>query len=984
MPLQAGNDAGFWVDLVNLRLRQQGIYTVWEPRKGTAYLDESLNNVDGGTVLSLDAFRARPGSVTYLFLIIHTSTGGCYYFDLDSETLTDIVDPNGSEPLFSTSTPLFIINIGRFVYLFDADTNRHRIWNIEKEELTDWYGSAPAGINSVAEGNHPFGGDWPEEHVFGFREGATVIGLPYYAAMIPISTWPRQNYLWQAQPMWFVFKEDDDRERLELSTGTEIRSSGIYFLPRGVGVRATDEKSSDSLASEAHRPDVEFLQMMRTGELIPPNSNNNQDGIFKPRTVEISGIEDLAVGGEPGFPLTLPLVKELGREFLPYEPEGSAPTRLLRILLPLSPDTRPYLDDSGRWEFDAATYELVEREAFEIPVLNRAYAVVHVMGDGSVTLPGPPILASVDTKDIMENYITHIKLDIPAAPAGVAKRYLVCTRWHLSEENAFRPTSETNPNGTFFIHSELGNDAYTGSDVYVDDKADDRLLRELSEIVPMAAGIPLLFGAGQLNPQYVAQYGTTLFAAGYRVDRPLPEKDVTVQVGTNATPEDRDVLVQFDYSNGDRSAMVTIVDGVEVTSVIRMSGLNALITKVTVAILKDDTCYRLVTFGADSPHFAGAGITVPDFADIEALEEFEPAEAEGGAAIGLGEYVVPVLPGQQSRIDQQVPVADSSEIQAFIPLSFDRDKSFMRFRALVQTRNNVQIGYITEQDTGLTTLTRGEFEVVFSGLGTPNGRGAKRMGDAVYLAGDKGLYRIRVAADGRIGQPELLIDRDRYPAARFPLLQAAQHEREHEFLFVFSTIDVPSDGRVFVVDEGWAADAGGATTQGRPARSARQPLIREYRYPGLGAAGPLVYFEGKLIGAFGDSVVDYEGSTGADHKDFVIAASAVSAHLLDDFKQVRLLNTRVTGRNVKVRPEADLQPARRRGSPDTWAPSFSSDTDLPEKPASMQGALWDIRRQAIMPRIRLLMDFSDGGEVHGVRLRFVEVRNAGRAGTNID
>jgi hypothetical protein len=57
-------------------------------------------------------------------------------------------------------------------------------------------------------------------------------------------------------------------------------------------------------------------------------------------------------------------------------------------------------------------------------------------------------------------------------------------------------------------------------------------------------------------------------------------------------------------------------------------------------------------------------------------------------------------------------------------------------------------------------------------MGTSNGYGTRRLGDTVYLSGDRGVYGLPVSMTGQIGEAVLIIDRYRYPQASEPLLRA--------------------------------------------------------------------------------------------------------------------------------------------------------------------------------------------------------------------
>lgn len=1008
LPLSSGDDGEFWQEIVNLRLRQKGIYTRWEPRGGTSLLHQSLSEIDGSKVRTLEAFRAAYGGVQYRFLIIHTAIGAAYFYDLDTNTLKTIVAGFGGSVSAFGSSPIYVVQQGKLVYLFDPQTQHNRVYDFINDHLYDWMG---------APGGEIYGASWvssdpkkpfPEQNVFGLKAGAGVIAIPAKAELYPSDGYMSQSrapvYFATTSAFWIYFQYDSDRETLIRSDGQEIKATGYYYIPPGVGLAATSDKSSSLTVPPEQAARAKYLRA-RPGQsgwpVALPGEDPNE--LFRIRQgVIASEIDPERTQADPNFisyetdvlpappspeeyvlggyftsdgrfkiiqflggswdesmlltPNTLPNIgiRVMGAEWRPYDyfDLNDESESLTTILVPDRRDLREVLEYTPMIEAKSGGV-IEEKTDFKMPVLQRAYSLINVLEDGSYTLPGPPLVISLSADKIIKEGYFSVRLDIPGAPGGVASRQLIATRWHLSEEQMFTPTSEHYPNGRWFLHSEIGSEA---DDSFIDNKADEDLLTELGNLLPLAAGVHTQFASGELRPQTISQYKGSLFLGGYDINRQAPESDKNLVLYDGGSPDtNTDILVYYEYSNGDTSDMIHVGQG-GISSgngppYMRFFGLNALIKKVTVLARSNSNYYQIARFDSKSPLFHGARIPLPVDGNTSGLGQLFPS-VSGQQTRSLHDHFLVAIPFQQAQIDQQVSLAKPAIIRSMIPLSFDQDKSLMRFRALIQTDKDLQVGYITEQSVGESTLVRGEFETVFVGMGTQDGRGARRIGELVYVSGERGLYAIPVSMDGQIGRRQLIIDAHRYPEAASPLQWITHNETDDEVWFVF-----PGSNNVFV----WSL--------------AHQ--VRRYIFSS--ESGPLAWIDGKVLGAIENKIVEHEASAyGTDHNGVSINTWAESRHLLTPQHQVRLLTLGVTGRGVQVQPDLDLQPARRRGSGQPWSPEFTEDLILTGKNAEMWERLWDLRRQAITPRIRLNFSFSEGGEVHGIRLRYVPLRNTGK------
>ena len=972
IPLSAGDDGEFWQELVNVRLRRKGIYQVWEPRH-TTKLIETVE----GNILTVEAFRAIAEAERYRFLMIHTDEGALYYYDLDDETITKVIDPGSGDAAFTTTGRLYIVQAGKFVYLFDPETQENRIYDITNNEVFDWMSVTGGEIIEPQFGpefiSAEEGEPWPEQNCFGFREGAGVIAIPYQARLSHNRILVFRTFFTEKDSQfWFYFEPKDGRENLITSEGEEIDTEGWYFCRQGVGLKATDNEGTDPQPDTDDEPDAYYL--LAPGRHVEEDRDQIFD-VFRSRITGFYDETDFVVDTVP-----VPEINDQGTRFavLRKIESSSDPEKVYTAILPDTPDLEDALEITPKFETDNSG-NINERDNFSLPELYRGYAVVNIMADGSYSLPGRPIVASTNPERLVENRYVGVKLDIPEAPEGVTGRLLLATRWHLSHEDTLKPSSERYPNGRWFVNDMLGTEA----EEFIDYKSDSDLMTEAGEEIPMQSGISLLFASGELKPRVISQYENSLFLSGYDISRQEPEEDFNFKKHYPPhSDSDLDLLVHFEYTDGTTSEMVTIGkvpkhqesdNGLtldfEPLPDLQFYGLNALIRKVYISIYDGADYYKVDSFTKEHPEFNGYPVRVidNDEADISDLDTYSP-DIRTENPVSLRDHILLAVPLQQTRIDQQVPLSDGSHVQAVVPLSFDQDKTLMRFRLLIQTDRNVQVGYITEQTIDSRSVVQGDFETIFSSIGTQDGYGARKAGGAVYLDGERGIYAIPVSMTGELSEPVMVVDRYRYPDAASSLAGVVSYEEEGEvWLFL------KGSNEVFIV----------AQPMSNTPQAETGMVVRRHRYGS--AVVPGFYLNGQIFGSSSGDIIDFthtseEYDTGVvrDYDGCIAEGEAISRHILSNREQVRILTFGVTGQGVSVQPDLDLQVARKRNTwRNEWERDFNRDVRMYKREARMFERLWDVRRQAIMPRIRMVMEFEHGGELHGMRMRYVPIRNTG-------
>lgn len=317
----------------------------------------------------------------------------------------------------------------------------------------------------------------------------------------------------------------------------------------------------------------------QSGSLIEIEWNENSDwrkdniwGYEEGREIIVSNSFN---GGEYGTPKTMvSFVTKIESVFLNYftyqDPEGRQWNSNHNVsigVLPNSADLAEYIGINGNvyWNPDAPGGGDVEPNTnYEVPLVFRGYLIVDLLADGSVVLPGKPV--TVSTSFVNNNYLRQGSVTINIAPpaANVETRYLFCTRWQINERNVFIPSRPEYDNSAFFFAKEIEISQLT-----FDDNTPDSLLFEpLSSRLPMRAGVPQIFGKGQIDPYSASSIRNNLLIGGYRVNRPIPEPysninnpdekniQVIIRAGTALTSNPT-VDFLFEYTDGKKSELVS-------------------------------------------------------------------------------------------------------------------------------------------------------------------------------------------------------------------------------------------------------------------------------------------------------------------------------------------------------------------------------------------------------------------------------------------
>lgn len=202
--------------------------------------------------------------------------------------------------------------------------------------------------------------------------------------------------------------------------------------------------------------------------------------------------------------------------------------------------------------------DLVGTAARQQITIYRAYMVVDMLDDGSTMIPSRPEIVQVNETSITSNRVSNVRLEMSAASSNVEKRFLLATRWQYTLERVFEPTSERHPNGPFYICGDISK----SQQVHVDKTPDRLLIRPLSEVVPLRAGVPMLLHHGSIDFNTSTSFKGSLITGDYTLSRPVPLPHTSKNTPGNcfATQELGtplgEVRLAFEYTDGKKSNVV--------------------------------------------------------------------------------------------------------------------------------------------------------------------------------------------------------------------------------------------------------------------------------------------------------------------------------------------------------------------------------------------------------------------------------------------
>jgi hypothetical protein len=512
--LSPGDDGQAWSEIKNMRMEVDGYNVFWKPRGGALHI-----HTFPAKVVTTFSFQARVGGTLKTFVAAHCDNGTVYLYDVGAGSRV-VIDTG-----FASTTPIQMHNIGVFVYLFSASDSKRRVYNLNDASVFTWNAAQAKPITAYS---WVTGGDFGVENLWGFRNDQPVLKMSnVYTIGSDIAT-ATGGVLAPNTAYRFDFPASHKTIKIGL---VEYNNDQIYVN----GSRETDFTFGSGTNNPAVYPLIG----------IPVIDGEIDLSAFRTKIEKL--YEDGAVVTDKNqFSQT-----EL------HQVSDELP------IFPDTPDLASYLGANSRYQYNGT--DIIDNPDFVMPVLHRAYALVDVMFDGSVTLIGRPMVVSTGVDAIMSGGLLSrrgVTLTTTAASStGVLKRVLIATRWQATEDATLTPSSERYPNGQFFIAKDVDANATSVTDF----TADRLLIRPLTELLPLAAGVPVIFSRDSIVPGTTASFKGTLLLGGYTVNRQVPrpytdtanpdDKNVYIENNGAATSLAYKASLLFEYSDGSYSSV---------------------------------------------------------------------------------------------------------------------------------------------------------------------------------------------------------------------------------------------------------------------------------------------------------------------------------------------------------------------------------------------------------------------------------------------
>lgn len=537
LTLTPGDDApeSLWLELVNTRLQVDGQYVFWKTRGGSTLVNDFFGNV-----LTVKAIQAELNGVITDYLVVHTAGGKVYLWDISAGTSNEIVSSG-----FSTTEQIQIINIGRFVFMFDYDGGQSKYYDLSKDVSFDYMDYTRPNITSAT----PVTADIVEEteNIFDFQISKNIVVFPNIN--------PGAGNI--------VFDSTGVSDGTNQSFDPSIYKENSFFYSYNGGKFLQDNEGNTYKKSQ-------FIT-------FAPGSNNfgfTVKGTGADFTISRYYIP-LNSNGEPNFKSYKATIKNIvaGEVFWddPVGIEQSVkPGAVSESVIDSSYNIFPYSSDLEDLVGRPAAFKLNDdgtavqvNTNYVRPVIYRQYVAFDILVDGSATLMGLPAQVKTDPVDIMTTGAVGYTFTTTVTGNNIEKRFLCASRWQADPDIAFAPSTATYDNSPIFIIGE-----FIKSDTIITDKTPDRkLLRGILEKIPVIAGVTDIFDTGELKPTSVARFSGAVMHGGYTVNRSIPrpytdkvtpgQNNILVDFTTTSQlPNNLAVAFMFEYADGKKSNLV--------------------------------------------------------------------------------------------------------------------------------------------------------------------------------------------------------------------------------------------------------------------------------------------------------------------------------------------------------------------------------------------------------------------------------------------
>lgn len=950
-------DGEFWSDVINSRLERDGRHVLLKTRGGGTQIDRFTN------VVSARHIQASISGQNKVFILFHGYSSGNSYvklLDTTDNSVTTIHDEGTGDPALSQSEPIIAEVIGKFLYYFDPANDVARVYDIENDNNTNWYGhtSSPAGLASSP---LDYASNMDTDGVFAPEKGEDV--LVFF----------KNSDINKREEVSFIDGNpgsDDQDDPSFVEERKELESDVYYefWLGNDCFIEVLEDDATwTAYGDSTPFGNIRYLRFKK-GKTIRINHTSKIPANIAPEDIDITlySLGDMSTFDSGPFESVVSELESSNGQITNMEVESKGGGSSINVLgggesaltIQNSDDIVDLKFTAGKLDSEQyGFFQVIDDPQHEQPTVYRSYLVVDELDDGSYSVPGRPITVSVGIDEIFNaaggnEKVNGIKLDLGAPATNVNRRLLFATRWQVSRDRCYIPSDEDYPNGRFLFHSDLGDDTYDSNDgFFIDKKSDEKLNVFLNTYIQSNAGITNLMvptaNKPPVTPDAVSSYRGAMILAGFTSNRPIPDiytQDYksggnihVTQSGTIVT--DKQIAAQFEYADGTVSDYYQPSVDLYSDTTIRIHGLNALVAKIKLyvrdTVSGNNDLVREIQ--PSDPEFHGRQIKLDgNYSTIRTVSSVSTSNKR--ESVKLGSYITTATPGQEISIERESKIFDNSNIIDLFAEQLDKGQNTLRYRVVVITDRNIQYGYIQDSFSGGNTVFRTDFEIVMSDLSVSGRADMSKTDTGLYFRSEDRIYRVRE------GQVDGIVNLDRFPGFDGDRFKAQFYGKKSEVWFSGGGQDVlvwtPGSDRVniFSYDD-----------QIHHLYSDSKDM---HLLAGNNTDGEYVWQKTDQDNEVNDRIWDQGTTSVVDKK---VKSSLITQQLGSSKHYTKIINIVLVGEGFDGTVFVDLNRERSRGATG-WAKSFSSDKSHGPRSIKMSGTPFVFKDRGVKPVIKIELD----------------------------
>lgn len=984
MPLASGDDVSesLWKNFINTRLRVDGDHIYLLTRGGSA-----SRETFAAQILTIYPFATTINAVQKEYVAVHCSNGSAYLYDVGADTQTEIFSG-----VFNTTTQIECAANGLFLYLFDSTQEVYKYYNIDQSAGYDWLGNIGGSITSASW----LTGKWTnEQSMWQMKAGQDV--LMFHNFIEGFYTDPDTNaktfrsFTTKIDSVFtthFNYEDPEGKTYVSNENGSLVGFAPatpdvIRDYDRYAGLYEFDDQD-DVVDNGQYKTPIIYkayvvLDLLADGSYLTPG---------RPIMVE-SSVFDVNSNRRIGVELTL----------------STPPAGVIKRYLFASrwQTTSNNAFDPTNEIYPNSPYFLVK------PVDTNQTTVQDYTPDDKLLEPLSsfiPLIAGVNQmfgkNQIIPNSIATAKQTLLIGGYRIERPVpqVYTDAVNAGEANIFwdQVAGGTNLTGDpelclQFEYPDGKKSQIVATGHILTDAEDDEVIdpgqtaakatteRWGAKNAPTGNGNAVIeypFGDAGVETVTVAYTNTDAIEDVntniWNAINADPDIELTAEIYNAATEiqftEQRDGadyngnLVRITYAPDPDSPIYLTLSGGRSTITqekktgnrLQIHSLNALVSKVFVLgtdtddVSVDYRVLREVEITESGAH--GRTLHLPntdgDFAAMPAY--ITPPPTDERESVDLQGFMVPSLPFQQPRINEQKSLEGSVRIGRLLPWRFAPDQTQLRFQVVVFTETNIQLGYLAFGEGGAFSL-QADFEVILEGVRATSFDGISNVAGSIFFQSDKYVYMWSG------GKPIPLYDVNRYEVSENNNPVDVIFNQDHyEVWIVYPSQDVIA---VNLFDQS----------------------TRRMNFSNLGSIRAGGFYGDALYLGAGTELVE----TDLDSQDYdllignVVEGIAQTRGLGTPNQKSKIIEVVVGGQGGTVGLDLDLQEERVEDNTATWPESFSSSVNYAEQTLYIHGATFQIKRRAIMPRLQITFK---SGFIQYIQMRHVPTENRGIARKN--